>query len=504
MANGTATRRATVALVGAATLLMALVVWPLWEPLLVAAVLAGVLEPLYERVLPRFGGRRSLLAALFTSGTVLLILVPLGALALVAIREAFAIAATVRETLASDGLSGLIAKAPDPLEGWLRQIQKVLPARIDEARSQVAAGGRWAIDTLSGTLSAVAHFAFSLAMMLIAFFFLLRDGRALVGWLAEATPLPPHRVHGLMREFRTMARSVLGANLVTGAVQAAVATGGYLLARAPSPVFFGLLTLFASLIPSVGTALVTFPVAGIMLFLGHRWAALFLILWALFVVGLVDNLLRPLLIQGTGARLHGGLVFFSLIGGAAAFGGAGLFLGPLVLTFFLAAVRISHPGHDELVNRRDGSRHNGRVIASMPEPLPPPARLSARTAVRYGMPLREGGSLPALVEADDGRLYVAKFVGAGQGSRRAGGGDHRGDARARGRTPRPGARHARGGRRVRADGRRIPRSGICSRPAPVSISGWATCPGRWDSIRRRASPSPVPWPRGWSPSTPLR
>ena len=172
---------------------------------------------------------------------------------------------------------------------------------------------------MSGALAVLARFGFKLAMMLIAYFFLLRDGRELIGWLAEATPLPADRVRALLREFRTTARSVLGADFITGGVQAVIATVGFFIGGAPSPIFFGLVTLFASLIPSVGTALVTLPVAGLVLLLGHPWKALFLALWALVVVGLIDNVLRPVLIRG-GVQLHGALVFFSLLGALSAFG----------------------------------------------------------------------------------------------------------------------------------------------------------------------------------------
>ena len=333
-----AKRRAELVLVTAATLLIALVIWPLWRPLLIAAVLAGVLSPLYEKVVVRLGGRRSLVAGLFTAATVVLLLIPLGLLATIAIREAIEAVSVVRNTIASEGVGGLIEKAPDSIEGWLHRFEKQLPTEIDRARTQFAAGGRWALGAVSGALAVAARFGFQLAMMLIAYFFLLRDGRDLIGWLAEATPLPADSVRQLLREFRTTARSVLGANFITGAVQAVIATVGFFIGGAPSPIFFGLVTLFASLIPSVGTALVTLPVAGLVLLLGHPWKALFLALWALVVVGLIDNILRPVLIRG-GVQLHGALVFFSLLGALSAFGAVGLFLGPLVLVFFLATVR---------------------------------------------------------------------------------------------------------------------------------------------------------------------
>jgi predicted PurR-regulated permease PerM len=214
----------------------------------------------------------------------------------------------------------------------------VLPTPNQGAQAHLAAARGWALGALGDALAVSARFGIRLVLMLIALFFLLRDGHAFVDWLVGATPLAPERVREMVSEFRAVARSVLGANLVTGAAQAVVATAGFLIARAPSPIFFGLLTLFSSLIPSVGTALVTFPVAGLMLLLGHPFGALFLAIWAALAVGLVDNLLRPMLIHGR-VRLHGALVFFSLIGAMSAFGAEGLFLGPLALSFFVAVVR---------------------------------------------------------------------------------------------------------------------------------------------------------------------
>lgn len=331
-------RKAEAVVLGAAILLMCAVVFPLWRPLLIAAVLAGVMSPLYEKTTRRLHGRRSLTAALFTAATVFLILIPVAAIAMIAVKEAAEAIGLMRKTIATEGIAGLIAKAPDPIEHWLHRLEKLMPTEVNRAQTQLSAGGRWALGAMSGALSVLARVSIRLVLMLIALFFLLRDGNKLVDWFVGATPLAPERVRTMMREFRTVARSVLGANFITGAAQAVIATVGFFIAKAPSPIFFGLLTLFSSLIPSVGTALVTFPVAGLMLLLGHKWAALFLAVWAAVAVGLIDNLLRPMLIRGEG-QLHGALVFFSLIGAMSMFGAVGLFLGPLALVFFLAVVR---------------------------------------------------------------------------------------------------------------------------------------------------------------------
>jgi predicted PurR-regulated permease PerM len=72
---------------------------------------------------------------------------------------------------------------------------------------------------------------------------------------------------------------------------------------------------------------------------GHSYMALFLVIWGLGVVGLVDNLVKPLLIK-SGVKISGAIVFFALVGGLSAFGTPGLFIGPLVVAFFLALLRI--------------------------------------------------------------------------------------------------------------------------------------------------------------------
>ena len=94
-------------MLGAGTLLIGAVVLPLWRPLLVAAVLAGVLSPLYEKMVRRMGGRRSLGAALFTAATVILILIPIAAIVTIAVHEAAGVVGVVRSTVASEGVEGL-------------------------------------------------------------------------------------------------------------------------------------------------------------------------------------------------------------------------------------------------------------------------------------------------------------------------------------------------------------------------------------------------------------
>ena len=142
-------RRAAAVLVGAATLLLAFIVWPIWRPLVVAALLVGVSEPFYRRGLVRFGRHRSLLTLLFTLAIVLLVLVPLAAIVVISTR----------------GIEGVLAQAPSWVIRGVHRLQHRMPGVSTELRAQLAASGRWALGMLSGGVSMVASLAFELALM---------------------------------------------------------------------------------------------------------------------------------------------------------------------------------------------------------------------------------------------------------------------------------------------------------------------------------------------------
>ena len=97
--------------------------------------------------------------------------------------------------------------------------------------------------------------------------------------------------------------------------------------------------ILAALVPIVGAGGLSFMAAVYLFVTGHLYAALFLAIWSVLVVGLVDNIVKPLVIKG-GIEMHGAVVFFSLIGGFAVFGPVGLVLGPLSVTLLLAILRI--------------------------------------------------------------------------------------------------------------------------------------------------------------------
>jgi predicted PurR-regulated permease PerM len=325
----------TTAFLVGSTVLLAAVFWPIWKSLLIGTVFAATCNRWHSRLTRTLWNRSYLAAGVMTIGVVLVILGPLAWLAIEAIRQAVDAATWARSALERGGLHGMVRALPDSIESMVRPL---IPRAAGALPSAPAEAGRWAATQMQSALVALSDFAFELAMMLITFFFVLTDGKRLVDWMCAVSPMGAGRTRELLDECRLVARSVIGSNFLTGIAQAAVATVGYLIAGAPKPVFFGLATLLASFIPSVGTAIVALPLAGLLYLMGNPVAALFLAAWALLVVSLVDNLLRPMLIRGD-VQIHGAVIFFSLIGGILLFGFTGLIVGPLALGVFTSLVR---------------------------------------------------------------------------------------------------------------------------------------------------------------------
>jgi len=334
-------------------LLFALVMQPLAYSLLMAAVLTGVFWPIQRWLTVKLRGRAQLSAGLIVLATVLALVGPVTGFVAFAVDEAITGVAFVNETLRDQGLDGLIERAPGPVRPLLNDalaglrehassdIRQKLQEQANQQVSRVASA-------LGGALAATWRIVFNAVMMLIALFFLLVQGPELVAWLDRILPLGPGQTQELLQEFKKTSYAVVVSTLVTAAVQALVALVGYLIARVPHPIFFAGITFFGALIPAIGAAGFALAAAGLLLITGHPYMALFLSIWAVVVVSLVDNVVKPFLIRG-GMNMPGAVVFFSLIGGLGAFGPVGLVLGPMVVAFFVALVRIYQRGERTVV-----------------------------------------------------------------------------------------------------------------------------------------------------------
>jgi predicted PurR-regulated permease PerM len=337
IAPAAGSRRFLLALLLGAIALFVYVASPFASPLLVAATLAAVLQPLHVRLTGVLKGRHSISAALLTLAVLLAIAGPVAYLASTLVGQVVAAVRWLREALASEGVAGLIARLPEQLQGIAARVNQEVPQLIDRLREHLGASDGAA--ALGGVISATGAMVAKTLIMVVALYFLLAEGRRLVEWLEEATPLTVAQVRELLGAFNGAVVAVVVSTFATAGVQAVLALIGYLVAGVPQPVFFAFLTFLAALVPLVGAGIVTLPIAGLLAATGRPVAGGLLALWSVVAVGSVDNVLKPVLMR-RGLAVHVSLVFLALLGGLATFGPIGLIVGPLALAFFLATMRI--------------------------------------------------------------------------------------------------------------------------------------------------------------------
>lgn len=333
-----AARGVLAALSVVASVLLALVIWPFWKALFLAAVAASALHPLYRRLSRRLGQRRHAAAFIVTVAVTLMLVVPTILLTVSLGRQAVQAFGYVHETLRSEGLVGFADDLPPLLRPVGHRILSLFPKRQQQEISKME--GTQAAVAVGGVLHATSSIVLQTLLMVIALFFLLTDGATLVDWICVNAPLPDSHMRGLLTEFRQVSVSVLVSSTLAAAYQAVAALIGYLIAQVEQPFFFAALTFVLAFVPAVGGGGATLAMAAFVFLSGQTKAAIFLAIWGLLVVVGGEHALRPWLMT-TGVPIHGALIFFALLGGLASFGALGLIVGPVILVFFLSVGRMA-------------------------------------------------------------------------------------------------------------------------------------------------------------------
>ena len=333
-------RTISIALTVLAIALCGALIYPFASSLFVAAVLAGALGRICDRLSAAMGERRSLAAFVLTIGVVLIVVLPLSFITAVVVREIVDGIRYVRDILHGQGTAGLVEALPASLQSLGQRTVDWIARSEKELTGWFGAEGGTAAVAVGVVQTKLGDALGKTVLMLIALFSLLVDGRRLVTWIDEATPLPRGQLRELLADFRAVTVAVLISTAATALVQASVAAIGFLIARVPHPFFFALVTFFVAFVPG-GPVAVSLLLALFVWLSGHAWAALFLTLWGALVVGLVDNVVKPLFMR-SGVRIPGAVIFFAFLGGLALFGPIGLLAGPLVVSFLMALVRMQN------------------------------------------------------------------------------------------------------------------------------------------------------------------
>ncbi len=331
-------RHALLGLVLAASLALGWILLPFYGAILWAAIIALLFAPLYRWLLPRMGRRRTP-AALATLLLVLLsVVLPLALVSASLVREA----AMLVQRLQSGELNPALYfhGVFDALPHWLSSLLdhfglvnfNVLQQRLTTALAQ---GSQFIATQAFSVGQNTFEFVASVFISLYLCFFLIRDGESVVRALRRAAPLAPAHQQELLTKFSTVIRATVKGNLLVAAVQGALGGVAFWYLGVSGALLWAVLMAFLSLLPAIGAGLVWLPVAAWFLVTGALWQGLGLIAYGVLVIGLVDNLLRPILV-GKDTGMPDYVVMLTTLGGMAVFGLNGFVLGPVIAAMFIA------------------------------------------------------------------------------------------------------------------------------------------------------------------------
>jgi len=326
-------------LLALATLAFLWLISPLVGPILWAIVAAMLFDPLYARLSRSLPGRSNLCAVLTVLAITAAVVVPALLLASALVGEASGVTARLRS--GELDIAAIILQIRAKLPLWLLRL-----TGTDQLTDLVAIR-QWVGDNFSTSLQSVLNRAINigqsafgllvgLGVMLYLSFFFLRDGRGIIAVLRQSLPIDRRHGAALINRFAAVVYATVKGSLLVAAAQGLVGGLVFWAIGIHSPLLWGVAMAFMSLLPAIGTGLIWVPVAIYELATGAVWQGLTLVFCGLFVIGLVDNLLRPILV-GRDAKMPDYLVFVSTLGGLELFGFNGIVLGPAVAGLFLAA-----------------------------------------------------------------------------------------------------------------------------------------------------------------------
>ena len=324
---------------------------PYYSAILWAAILAVIFHPVKNKLRDRLGERNGLAAFLTIVIICLIVFTPL---AIILSSLAFELNVVYTKLQHNDTqfptvVASLFAHLPEWARSFLSEHNLDSAEQIQRQLSDVALkGGQYLAGSAFLIGKGTFGFTISFGIMLYLLFFLLKDGPYLVRLILESLPLSNHVKQHLFAKFAAVARAT-----VKGTVAVALAQGlAFWIVGIDGSILWGALMAFLSLIPAVGSAIIWVPAAIYLFATGQLWQGAFIVGFFVIIVGLVDNILRPLLV-GKDTKMPDYLILITTIGGMEIYGINGFVIGPLIAALFIACWNLlsgrDHAGNiDEL------------------------------------------------------------------------------------------------------------------------------------------------------------
>jgi len=318
------------------TLVFGWLLKPFFAPILWACIIAVLFHP-FQLWLERTWGQRPNLTALTTLLVcVVVVVIPVLLLLSSLVQQGINVAQSIQAGEIQvakyiDQIKAAFPAAQDLLDRFSIDMSTVR----DNAVKVASAISQWTLQNAVSLGMGTANFVLKLALMLYVGFFLIRDGRALVEKLVQVIPLGDERERMLFQKFAEVARATVKGNLLVAMAEGALGGIIFWILGLPGAMLWGVVMAVLSLIPAVGAGIVWLPAAIYLYAIGSWISATVLVAYGVLVIGLADNVLRPILV-GRDTKLPDWMVLLSTLGGLSMFGINGFVVGPLIAVLFIA------------------------------------------------------------------------------------------------------------------------------------------------------------------------
>ncbi|MEE9103294.1 MULTISPECIES: AI-2E family transporter [Pseudomonas] len=326
-------------LLAVVTIAFAWLLLPFYGAVFWGTILAIIFAPLQRRLRVRLNGRNNLAALISLTICLLIVILPITFIAGALVQEG----AMVYQRLKSGELNFVtyfqqaIAALPGWAHHWLERFDLTDLSSLQEKLSSGAMQASQLVATKAFSIGQnTFEFVISFGIMLYLLFFLLRDGPALGRRIKQAVPLSVEHKQHLFTKFTTVIRATVKGNIAVAATQGALGGLIFWFLGIQGSLLWGTLMAFLSLLPAIGAGLIWVPVAAYFLLTGAIWQGVVLTLFCVLVIGLVDNILRPILV-GKDTKMPDYVVLISTLGGMSLFGLNGFVIGPLIAALFIAS-----------------------------------------------------------------------------------------------------------------------------------------------------------------------
>ncbi len=330
------------------------VVWPLWPPLLLAAWTASLARPLLGRFERGLKGRRRA-AAMLSLLIFMLLAVPLVLMGLGIISGAQELLALVKSSPSAASALRTLTSAPATSASGF-------PSTLGEVMALAQRSGTQGFDLLTNVAGAAATALVGLFIYFAGAYALLVDAPAVWSWLQAHSPFSPKHLERYAAAFQETGRGLLVGVGLTSAAQGVTATIIYFSLGVPRAWILGPITGLASIVPFVGTGIVWVPIAVGLFLTEHPVKGAILVALGVGVIGVIDNLLRPVFARLGALNLPMFVLFVSVFGGLATFGTWGALAGPLLVRLAMEALAIERDERSPTNEAVNGKRRLDAVV----------------------------------------------------------------------------------------------------------------------------------------------